>query len=226
MKTSLSPRKELNTLLEVRSDSFFKILSYENLGENKKLKQLKINLDDSMVKVREDKLFYLKGQISKYEIYKETSFAKKIFSLTEDEEEEESIYPIYSGSGEIMLDTSLKDFVIIGLEDDEIIIKEDSFWVCESEVNIDYEGEDELLLYGNGIVVIEVPVSEKEILRQRLNKNTIKVFKNDIIFRRGNFKEINHKEYKVYEGTGEIWLTPTRNIGSNPKRKNEILFAE
>lgn len=226
MKTSLSPRKELNTLLEVQSDSFFKILSYENLGENKKLKQLKINLEDSMIKIREDKLFYLKGQINKYEIYKETSFAKKIFSLAEDEEEEESIYPIYSGSGEIMLDTSLKDFVIIGLEDDEIIIKEDSFWVCESEVSIDYEGDDELLLCGNGIVVIEVPVSEKEILRQRLNKNTIKVFKNDVIFRRGNFREVNHKDYKVYEGTGEIWLTPTRNTCNNTKRKSEVLFRE
>lgn len=224
--------------MEIESDSIFKIAYYEDLNgtDNEevnstiknmktKLKQITIALDDSTVKVRDEKIFCYKGNINQKEESISQSFAQQIFSIV-DNEECDDIYPAYTGTGEIMMELSFSDFALIELEDDEIIIKEDNFWICDGDITIDYEGEDELLLAGTGIVVMELPVSEKEIFRCRLNKDTFTIFDQDVIFRRGRLNKEKNRNSISYTGIGELWIAPTKNIYENIKQNKNFIVSE
>ena len=79
MKTSLNISNKLTMVSEMRNDSIFQVLEYDNLeGANNlstsmqlnfmkesqvKLKQIRIILDDSSVKLEPGSLSYMKGNI-------------------------------------------------------------------------------------------------------------------------------------------------------------------
>ena len=228
MKTSFSLKDKLKSVKELRRDSIFRLMQYEQLegtsekevndtikGINTKLKQIRIILNDSVIKVREENILYCKGDIDDVEyIPRRSSFSKKLFS---DYDEYDDIYPSYTGTGEMILSLSFSDFIFIELEDEEIIIKEDSFWVCDGEIFVDFDGEDELLLRGSGVVIVEIPVSEMEVMRCGLNDDILKVFDDDVILRRGNIDKRDRRKYTAYEGSGEVWLVPTKRIYENIK---------
>ena len=232
MKTSFSLKDKLKSIKELRRDSIFRLMQYEELegtsdkevndtikSINTKLKQIRIVLNDSVIKVREENILYCKGDIEEVEyIPRGSSFGKKLFS---DYDDYDDIYPSYTGSGEMILSLSFSDFIFIELENEEIIIKEDSFWVCGGEVFVDYDGEDELLLRGSGVVVIEIPVSEMEVMRCGLNDDILKVFDDDVILRRGSIKKRELRKYIAYEGSGEVWLVPTKKIYEDIKNSIE-----
>ena len=223
MKTSFSLKDKLKSIKELRRDSIFRLMQYEELAGtsdsevnntikaiNTKLKQIRVILNDGVVKVREESILYCKGDIEDVEyVPRGLSFGKKIFS---DFDEFDDIYPSYTGSGEMILSLSFSDFIFIELEDEEIIIKEESFWVCDGEIFVDYDGEDELLLRGSGVVIIEIPVSEAEVMRCGINNDVLKVFDDDVILRRGNINKRKLRKYIMYEGSGEVWLVPTKRI--------------
>lgn len=222
MKTSFSLKDKLKVIKELRKDSFFKLMQYEDLegtdnkkvnqaikSMKKKLKQIRVILDDSVVKVKEEKLLYTKGDIEEIEcepIY----FEGRLFSDINDNYDD--IYPSYTGKGEIILNLSFSDFVFIELEDENIIIKEEYFWICEGEIAVDYVDDDELLLTGSGIVVMELPVSENEIIRFDLNKDMFQSYDDEAILQRGNIDKRENKKGTVYIGDGEVWLAPTKRL--------------
>jgi uncharacterized protein (AIM24 family) len=248
-------------LSEMECESKFQILEYENLegatdvetafGINIirqsgiKLKQIRIILDDSSVKLEPSCLSYMKGNI---EIKNKSGgllgFGKKIISskLTG----ETAFKPTYSGTGEIFLEPSFGHFALIELEDDEIIVSDDMFYACEEGVEINAamqknissaflgnEGLYQTRIEGNGIVALKVPVPESEIFKCILIKDTLKVDGNFAILRTGNIEFSVEKSSKsivgtvlsgegmvnVYRGTGEVWLAPTKSIYSDLKMK-------
>ncbi|MGL4741459.1 MAG: hypothetical protein ACRC41_11750 [Sarcina sp.] len=231
MKTSFSLKDKLKVLRELKRESFFRLMAYDELDGiddrkvndtivsiKNKLKQVRIILMDSVVKVKADKLLYIKGNID--EINDDDSFRPMIFSNID--ECEEDIYPSYTGNGEIVMDLSFNDFIFIELEDEEIVIKEDSFWACDGDVGVYYEGEDELLLNGSGIVIIELPVSEREVVRCGINNDKLNIFSDDVILIRGNIRKRNSRRFKSYIGSGEIWLAPTRKVYDKIKYIQEM----
>lgn len=238
MITSLNLKERCKSLKEIESDSIFRLAYYEDLNGTddeavniaiknikSKLKQITINLDESTVKVRDEKIFCYKGNIKQVEESTSQTFAQQIFSIV-DNQECEDIYPAYSGTGEIMMELSFSDFAFIELEDDEIVIKEDSFWICEGDIDIDYEGDDELLLVGTGVVVMELPVSEKEIFRCRLNKDTFTIFNQDVIFKRGRLEKEKNRSSISYSGIGELWVAATKNIYEDIKQNKNFTISE
>ena len=254
MRSSLKFTNKLNMLSEMTGESRFQILEYENLDgasdpetafglniirqSGIKLKQVRIILEDSSVKLQPNSLSYMKGDIDiKSKSGGLIGFGKKIINskLTG----ETAFKPTYSGNGEIFLEPSFGHFALIELEDDEIIISDNMFYACEEGVEVSAamqknisasflgnEGLYQTRLDGNGIVALKVPVPESEIFKCVLINDTLKVDGNFAILRTGNIEFSVEKSSKsivgtmvsgeglvnVYRGTGEVWLTPTKNV--------------
>lgn len=254
MRSSLKFTNKLNMLSEMECESKFQILEYENLDgaadvqtalglniikqSGIRLKQVRIILDDSSVKLEPGALSYMKGNIQiKSKSGGLLGLGKKIISskLTG----ESTFKPFYSGTGEIFLEPSFGHFALIELEDDEIIISDNMFYACEEGIEVNAsiqknisstflgnEGLCQTRIEGNGIVALRVPVPESEIFKCVLINDTLKVDGNFAILRTGNIEFSVEKSSKsiigtaisgegmvnVYKGTGEVWLVPTKSI--------------
>lgn len=254
MRSSLKFTNKLNMLSEMAGESRFQILEYENLDgasdaetafglniirqSGIKLKQVRIILEDSAVKLEPNSLSYMKGDIDvRSKSGGLIGFGKKI--ITSKLTGETAFKPTYSGTGEIFLEPSFGHFALLELEDDEIIVSDNMFYACEEDVEVSAamqknisssflgnEGLYQTKLEGNGIVALKVPVPESEIFKCILINDTLKVDGNFAILRTGNIEFSVEKSSKsivgtvvsgeglvnVYRGTGEVWLTPTKNV--------------
>ena len=139
MRTSLNITNNLNLKAEMRNDSIFQILEYDDLRGSEdvnlavklnfmreagiKLKQVRIILDDSSVQLESGALSYLKGDIRiQNKIGGPLGLGKKLFNSKVTGET--MFKPTYSGTGEIFLEPSFGQFALIELQDDEIIVDE------------------------------------------------------------------------------------------------------
>lgn len=254
MKTSFNINNKLTMVSEMGNDTIFQVLEYDNLEGSDdlstamqlnfmketevKLKQVRIILDDTSVKIEAGALSYMKGNI---EIKNKTGgvvgLGKKFFGS---KVTGESMFkPVFKGKGEIFLEPSFGHYTLIELEDEEIIVDDGMFYACEEEIEVGVsmqknvssimfgnEGLYQVRLKGSGIVLLEIPVPEKEILRCKLYKDTLKVDGNTVILRTGNVDFTVEKSgtsligtsingeglLNVYRGTGEVWIAPTRSI--------------
>ena len=263
MRTSLNFENQLTMIAQMTNDSRFQVLEYDELNgavdvdtafdlnimkkSGIKLKQIRIILNESRVKVESGALSYMKGDIN---IINKTGgligISKKFISskLTG----EEMFKPTYEGSGEIFLEPSFKHYALIELQDDEIIIDDGMFLASEEEVYLEATGqktfsavlfgEDGLFqtkVYGSGIVALELPVPENEVFVCRLNNDTLKIDGSFAILRSGNIKFSVEKSatsmigsassgegfLNVYRGTGEVWLVPTKIVYDKMREINK-----
>lgn len=253
MRTSMNIQNKLTMLSEMRNDSKFQILEFDRLegatdvgtalglqimnDSGIKLRQVRIILEDSSVKLESGALSYMKGEI---EIKTKTGgvvgLGKKFLNskLTG-----ETMFKLtYEGTGEIFLEPSFGHFALIELEDEEIIVDDGLFYACEEDVEVGAamqksvssmlfgnEGIYQTSISGSGIVVLEIPVPESEIFKCKLFNDTLKVDGNFAVLRTSNIKFTVEKSssligsvtngeglLNVYSGTGEVWLLPTMSI--------------
>ena len=253
MRTSMNIQNKLTMLSEMRNDSKFQILEFDRLegatdvgtalglqimnDSGIKLRQVRIILEDSSVKLESGALSYMKGE---KEIKTKTGgvvgLGKKFLNskLTG----ETMFKPTYEGTGEIFLEPSFGHFALIELEDEEIIVDDGLFYACEEDVEVGAamqksvssmlfgnEGIYQTSISGSGIVVLEIPVPESEIFKCKLFNDTLKVDGNFAVLRTSNIKFTVEKSssligsvtngeglLNVYSGTGEVWLLPTMSI--------------
>ena len=253
MRTSMNIQNKLTMLSVMRNDSKFQILEFDRLegatdvgtalglqimnDSGIKLRQVRIILEDSSVKLESGALSYMKGEI---EIKTKTGgvvgLGKKFLNskLTG----ETMFKPTYEGTGEIFLEPSFGHFALIELEDEEIIVDDGLFYACEEDVEVGAamqksvssmlfgnEGIYQTSISGSGIVVLEIPVPESEIFKCKLFNDTLKVDGNFAVLRTSNIKFTVEKSssligsvtngeglLNVYSGTGEVWLLPTMSI--------------
>lgn len=261
MRTSLNITNKLNLISQMQGDSAFQILEYDQLNGSKnvdlavqlnfmrksgvKLKQVRIILDDSSVRLESGALSYLKGDIEIHnKIGGPLGLGKKF--LTSKVTGETMFKPTYSGTGEIFLEPSFGHYALIELEDDEIVVDDGLFYACEESVEVGAamqksissmllgnEGVFQTRLTGSGVVVLELPVPETEIFKCKLNKDVLKVDGNFAILRTGDIEFTVEKASKsivgtatsgegflnVYRGTGEVWLVPTVSVYNELLRK-------
>ena len=253
MRTTVNINNKLTMMSEMINDSTFQILEYENLSgvssiENTininrlqnygiTLKQARIILDNSSVKVQPGALSFMKGDVSiKSNIEVTSKFSQRLFKNKKIDES--MIKPIIEGKGEVFLEQTLEYFTLVELEDDEVIIDDNIFYACEEEIEIykimkrtsqmkeDDEDIVQLKLKGSGIVLLKIPVPESEILRCKLYKDKLVVKDDLVVLRTGNVKlsvessgntiirDISDNDDKVdiYTGIGEAWIIPTKNI--------------
>lgn len=254
MRISLNIENKLKMLSTMRNDTIFQVLEYDNLEgatnvnsaialkymkeSGMKLRQARIILDDSSIRIESGALSYMKGDIRiKSDTGGVLAFGRKFLSskITG----ETVVKPILGGKGEVFLEPSFGHYGLLELEDDEIIIEDGIFYACESSVDISTtaqktvssmllgnEGVFQTKLSGSGIVLLELPVPESEIFRCKMHEDVLKIDGNFAILRTGNIEFSVEKSgntligsalngeglLNVYRGTGEVWLVPTKSI--------------
>ncbi|MGG7178901.1 AIM24 family protein [Clostridium paraputrificum] len=260
MRTSINSENKLTMLSQMSNDSKFQVLEFDKLegatdietafglqvmnDAGIKLRQVRIILEDSSVKLESGALSYMKGDIAiKNKTGGVVGLGKKFINskLTG----ETMFKPTYEGTGEIFLEPSFGHYALIELEDEEIIVDDGLFYACEEEVEIGSsmqksvssmlfgnEGLYQTSISGSGIVVLELPVPESEIFKCKLFNDTLKVDGNFAVLRTSNVKFTVEKSssiigsatngeglLNVYKGTGEVWLLPTKSIYRDIKIK-------
>jgi uncharacterized protein (AIM24 family) len=254
MKTDINFQDNFTSISKMQSkNSSFEVLEYNKLSgggndivaekifrmnrANIKLNQVKITLNDGKVKLEAGALHFMNGDI---EIKSDDGgiggLAKKIFSSSATGES--TFKPEYSGIGEIFLEPSFGNYALIELENEEIIVGAGLFYACESSVEVGVsalgvttaiksgKGMFQTRLTGTGLVALEVPVPDFEIIKYSLNGDTLKVDGDFVILRSGDLNFTVEKSTKgllssastgevylnVYKGTGEVWVVPTKYI--------------
>lgn len=235
MRTSLNITNNLNLKAEMKNDSIFQILEYDDLRGSEdvnlavklnfmreaglKLKQVRILLDDSAVQIESGALSYLKGDIKiQNKMGGPLGLGKKLFNSKVTGET--MFKPTYSGTGEIFLEPSFGQFALVELQDDEIIVDDGMFYACEDGIEISStmqksisslilgnEGAFQTRISGDGLVVLELPVPETEVFKCRLNNDELKVDGNFAILRTGDI------EFTVEKATKSILGTATSGEG-------------
>ncbi|MDS0527195.1 AIM24 family protein [Clostridium sp. SHJSY1] len=258
MRTTVNSENKLTMLSQMANDAKFQVLEYDKLEgatdfetafglkvmneAGVKLRQVRIILDNSAVKLEAGALSYMKGDISiKNKTGGIIGLGKKFINskLTG----EEMFKPTYEGTGEIFLEPSFGHYALIELEDEEIIVDDGLFYACEEEIEVGaamqksvssmifgHEGICQTSLRGSGIIVLELPVPETEVFKCKLYNDTIKVDGNFVVLRTNNVNFTVEKSssvigsatngeglLNVYSGIGEVWLLPTQGIYSDIK---------
>jgi uncharacterized protein (AIM24 family) len=236
------------------SKSSFEILEYKNLNGSKnvgsatmlyfmkeaniKLKQIKINLNNGAVKLEAGALSFLRGSIEmENKAGGLLGLGKKM--LTSKLTGETVFKPTYKGTGEIYLEPSFGFYALIELQNESIIVDDGLFYACEDTIEVGAEMQKNLSstllgneglfqtkISGTGIVVLEIPVPENEIVKYTLNNDVLKVDGNFALLRSKGIEFTVEKSSKsliasatsgegllnVFRGTGEVWLAPTQYI--------------
>lgn len=201
-----------------------------------KSKNVKITLKKGAVKLESGALYFMKGNIE-VKTKAAKGFLKNLGSSMLSGEK--MFKPTYSGQGEIWLEPSFGHFMLIELDNDEIIVDKGMFYACESEMEVTAvvqknissamfggEGFFQTRIKGTGIVVLATPVPMDEVMVYHLENEEVKVDGNFAILRRGNIDfsvEMISKGIigtmasgegllQTFRGTGEVWLAPTQAI--------------
>lgn len=242
MRTSVKFENRLVMLSQMVNDSTFQILEYNKLqgamdydtaiaveSINKaggRLRQVRVALDNSAVKLEPGSVSYMKGDVNKKNpSNKALALGKKIISNKFSNEMLEE-KPMYEGYGEIFLEPSFQYYALIELEDEEIIIDDGLFLAAEESIEIKsaINGRKyETILSGEGIVVIELPVPEDEVFRCKLYNDSLKVDGDFAVLRSANVQYTTEPSsavsgnglINVYSGIGDVWLLPTKGIYSD-----------
>lgn len=255
MKTNMNFENNFNVISKMEGNkSSFEVLEYKNLNGSKdvasatmlyfmkeanlKLKQIRVNLNNGAVKLESGALSFLRGNIEMEN--KAGGFiglGKKM--LTSKLTGETVFKPTYKGTGEIYLEPSFGFYALIQLENETIIVDDNLFYASEDTIEVGAEmqknisssllGNEGLFqtkISGTGIVVLELPVPENEIVKYTLNNDVLKVDGNFALLRSRGIEFSVEKSSKsiissatsgegllnVFRGTGEVWLAPTQYV--------------
>ncbi|MCP3942538.1 MAG: AIM24 family protein [Desulfobacteraceae bacterium] len=201
-----------------------------------RLKNIKITLKKGSVKLESGALYFMKGKID-VQTKAAKGFLKNLGSSMLSGEK--LFKATYSGQGEIWLEPSFGHFMLLELDNDEIIVDKGMFYACESTLEVSAviqknissaifggEGFFQTIIKGTGIAILSSPVPIEEVLVYHLEDEEVKVDGNFAILRRGaiEFKvEMITKGIigswasgegllQTFKGTGEVWLAPTQAI--------------
>lgn len=202
-----------------------------------KARQIVIYINNDSVEIEPGAMSYFQGNL---EMVSGVTAGNTLGRLFSSATTGESIaQPKYTGSGMLVLEPSFKHFLILDMEDEEIIVDKGMFYCAQGSVKVSPfllknissgllggEGLFQISLKGSGLVVLESPVPACEIDIIELNNDTLKVDGNFSILRSGNIQFTVERSAKtllgsavsgeglvnVYKGTGSVWLAPTIKI--------------
>lgn len=151
---------------------------------------------------------------------------------------ESAVKPYYTGAGQIYLEPTFGQLVVLKLENEEAHIADRMFYAVEGGVSLEttqvgtvatglFGGQGFFInkLIGTGWVVLALPVPSNEIMRYTLHgpDDVLKVDGGFGLLRRGNVSFTTERSTKtligsaasgegllqVYRGTGEVWVAST-----------------
>lgn len=249
MKSNIDTKNKLTLISQIGDESKFQILQYnhlrgvhnyksisiirsiENSGE--RLKQVRIELNNSSVKIQDDSVSYIKGNINTVD---KSNLYKGLKSLFCDKKSNQylNLKTTFRGSGEILLQPSFEDFTLIELIDEEIIINDSIFYACDDEIKVSIEEDkSKIKLSGSGNIVLKLPAPRNEIIRCKLFNDELTITDDIVILQSKDIKvkveafekiiddNIKNETFKKYKGIGEVWILPTKAIYDKYNKIND-----
>lgn len=147
--------------------------------------------------------------------------------------------PVYRGSGMLVLEPSFHHFLVLQLEQEELVVDKGMFYCAQGSVQVKPfmqrtasaalaggEGLFQISLSGSGLVVLECPVPSCEIDIIELQNDVLRVDGNFAVLRSASLQFTVERSAKtllgsamsgeglvnVYRGTGSVWLAPTIKV--------------
>lgn len=228
MRSLIDNKDKFEVLEEMNLDSKFEVLGYYN-KEGNTFNQIKITLDESKINIAENNLSYFKGDIEIVTNSAIKTISNKIFGSIVSKTTDKTIL---TGSGEVYLIPSSRDYTLIELVEEEIIVNSNMFLVCEGEINIeeieevtneaifseDNQRKEKIRLSGSGIVALVLPVKKDEIKRMKIFRDVVSFKEDKVILRTENIEfeledsETKEGKFNIYSGSGELWICDGMNI--------------
>lgn len=197
-----------------------------------KLRQVKILMKNGVIKTEAGALYYQLGDIeSETKMGGIGGFVKKAVSgkVTN----ESAARPVYTGTGEIVLEPSFKHYILLKLNNEKIIVDRGMFFCCSGGIEVKPimqsnvssaflggEGLFQIALSGTGVVVLESNVPISEIMEYQINPGEkLKVDGNFAIARTENIKFTVTKSDKSLIGSalnGEGFLNTFECVTKTP----------
>lgn len=198
-----------------------------------RLKQVRITLNEGKIITEAGALHFLKGHITAENKIGKGFMQRMASSMLTDES---FARPEYSGTGEVYLEPSFQHFLILEIDNDEVIVDKGLFYCCEPSIEVGVyrqsnisaalkggEGWFQTKLSGSGIAVLKTPVPAEEIIQLELNNERLQVDGNFALLRTGNIEFTVERSAKTFlgtvtsgegmlqtfTGTGQVWLAPT-----------------
>lgn len=205
--------------------------------QNMRARQIVVYLNNTAVSIEPGAMSYFKGRIEMISGVTASNALGRVFSsMTTGESFSQ---PEYRGTGYVVLEPSFKHFLLLKLDQEDIIVDKGMFYCAQEGVRVNSiaqknvssallggEGIFQLQLQGTGLVVLECVVPSCEINIIELNNETLKVDGNFAVLRSGNIQFTVERSAKtllgsavsgeglvnVYRGTGTVWLAPSIKI--------------
>lgn len=215
-----------------------------------KLRQVRINLENSKIKTEAGALYFYKGKIeSETKMGGVTGVFKKAISggLTN----ESAMKPVYKGTGEVWLEPSFSHYIVLELQGDSIIVDKGMFYCCSEEIEVlpqmqknisstvlGGEGMFQIKLSGHGVVILESSIPTDEIITYNLEKGEVLKVDGNIAIARSESVDFSVTKsdksligsalngeglLNTFKGEGTVWLAPTAPIYEQIKFGKPIL---
>ncbi len=205
--------------------------------QNMKARQIAIYLNNDAVAIEPGAMSYFKGNIEMISGVTMGNALGRVFSSITTGEQ--IAQPEYKGTGYVVLEPSFKHFLLLNLDNEDIIVDKGMFYCAQKSVKISSisqknissallggEGIFQIRLQGSGLVVLECAVPSTEINVIELKNEVLKVDGNFAVLRSGNIEFTVERSAKtligsavsgeglvnVYRGTGAVWLAPSIKI--------------
>lgn len=205
--------------------------------QNIKARQIVIYINNDSVEIEPGAMSYFQGNLEMESGVTPGNAIGRIFSSATTGES--IAQPKYKGTGMLVLEPSFQHFLVLDMEDEEIVVDKGMFYCAQGGVNVSPymlrnvssallggEGFFQISLKGTGLVVLQCPVPASEIDIIELNNDTLKVDGSFSILRSGSIQFTVERSSKsligsavsgeglvnVYRGTGSVWLAPSVKI--------------
>lgn len=143
------------------------------------------------------------------------------------------------GSGEVFLEPTFGHFLLVEIDNDEVIVDKSMFYAGSGSLDISAaaqrnvssaalggEGFFQTRIKGSGVAVLFSPVPQSELQVIELNNETLQVDGNFALLRTGDITFSVEKSSKswlatsvsgegllqTFRGTGQVWLAPTQGV--------------
>jgi uncharacterized protein (AIM24 family) len=225
-------QKELKGSSDVRSAEQLFFLQSAGM----RLKQVQITLNNGRIRNEPGALYFMKGNLE----MKSSTGGGIMRGLTRKVLSGESFFVNeIHGSGEVFLEPTFGHFLLVDIDDDEVIVDKSMFYAGSGTLDISAaaqrnlssaalggEGLFQTRIKGSGVAVLFSPVPMSELQIIELNGDTLSVDGNFALLRTGNIEFSVQKSSKswlstsvsgegllqTFKGTGQVWLAPTQGV--------------
>ena len=205
--------------------------------QNIRVRQVAVYINNDAVSVQPGAMSYFQGPLEMVSGLTPGNAIGRLFSGAVTGEG--AAQPEYKGSGMLVLEPSFQHFLLLQLDNEDIIVDKGMFYCAQAGVTVKPimqrnlssalaggEGLFQISLSGTGLTVLECPVPSCEIDVIELQKDTLRVDGNFAVLRSASLEFTVERSAKtllgsaasgeglvnVYRGTGSVWLAPTIKV--------------